>query len=120
MLPSVLHSRTAFSSHNIVHLPQLLQLLQFTARRFLKHTERPQVTRDWHRPTLPAPYSRKTYNKDPNPELSTAHLIALDSDAAINDAWARRAGVLSYLPRSARVGGHHNHILHQHRPGPMA
>ena len=28
--------------------------------------------------------------KDPNPELSNGHLIALDSDAALNAAWARR------------------------------
>ena len=52
-----------------------------------------------HRAHLPAPHSRKQYNKDPNPELSNGRLIALDSDAA----WARRAGMISYLPCSARV-----------------
>ena len=30
-------------------------------------------------------------------------LTALDSDAALNVAWARRAGMISYLPRSAWV-----------------
>ena len=54
---------------------------------------------------LPVPYSRKKYNKDPKPELSNGHLIALDSDAAQNAAWARRAEMISYLPRSARVEG---------------
>ena len=44
-------------------------------------------------------------NKGPNPELSNGHLIALDSDAAQNAAWARRAEMISYLPRSARVEG---------------
>ena len=52
---------------------------------------------------LPAPYSRKMYNKDTNPEGSKGLLSPLDSDAALNAAWARRAGMVSYLPRSARV-----------------
>ena len=45
---------------------------------------------------LPAPYSRGKYNKDPKPELSNSHLIALDSNAALNAAWPRRAGMFSY------------------------
>ena len=53
---------------------------------------------------LPAPHSRKQYTKDPKPERSNGHLIALDSDVALNAAWARRAGMIYYLPRSARVG----------------
>ena len=32
-------------------------------------------------------------------------LTALDSDAALNAAWARRAGMISCLPRSARELG---------------
>ena len=40
----------------------------------------------------------------PKPELSNGHLmIALDSNCALNAAGARRAGMISYLPRSARV-----------------
>ena len=37
--------------------------------------------------------------------FSNGHLSALDSDAALNAAWARRAGTISHLPRSARAGG---------------
>ena len=38
------------------------------------------------------------HTKDSSPERSNGHLIALDSDAALNAAWARRAGILSHLP----------------------
>ena len=46
-------------------------------------------------------------NKDLQPERSNGHLTALDSDAALNTAWARHAGMISYLPRSARVATRH-------------
>ena len=52
---------------------------------------------------LPAPYSRKKQNKDPNPEGSKGLLTPLDSDSVLNAAWARRAGTISHLHRSARV-----------------
>ena len=48
----------------------------------------------------PAPRSRK---KDPDPERSNGLLAPLDSDAALHAAWARRAGMISNLPRPARV-----------------
>ena len=47
--------------------------------------------------------STTTKYEDPNPQLSNGDLTALDSGAALNVAWARRAGIISYLPRSARV-----------------
>ena len=31
-------------------------------------------------------------------------LTPLDADAALNAAWARRAGLIFYVPRSARLG----------------
>ena len=34
---------------------------------------------------------------------SYQHLIALESDAALSAAWARRAGMVSYFSRSPRV-----------------
>ena len=46
---------------------------------------------------------REMCNEDPMPELSNGHLIALDPDAALSAAWVRRAGMISYLPSSARV-----------------
>ena len=39
------------------------------------------------------------------------NLIALDSDVALNAAWARRAVMISYLPRSARVEAPHTFAL---------
>ena len=43
--------------------------------------------------TLPGPYYRERYNKDPNPELpkSIGHLLALDSDGAAGTAGAAGA-----------------------------
>ena len=49
---------------------------------------------------LLAPYSR---GKREMRILVQGLLTALDSDAALNTAQARRAGVVSHLPRSARV-----------------
>ena len=57
----------------------------------------------------PGRYPRRTLqkkcNKDPAPERSNGRLTALDSDAALHAACARRAGMVSCLPRSARVVG---------------
>ena len=55
-----------------------------------------------HRVTSPTPCSQKKCNEDPNPERSNGLLTASDG---LNAAWARRAGMISYLPRSARVAG---------------
>ena len=55
--------------------------------------------------SLPAPYPREKYNEDPHPEPSNGHLIALHSDAALNAAWARRAGMISYVPPLGADGG---------------
>ena len=53
---------------------------------------------------LPAPYSRETVKtRILSQSYQMAILIALDSDAAPNAAWARRVGMISYLPRSVRV-----------------
>ena len=48
-------------------------------------------------------------------EPSNGHLIALDSDAALNAAWARRAGMVSYLPRSVRVAARLRGRIHRAR-----
>ena len=58
-----------------------------------------------------APHPRRMLEKstkDPKPELSDGLLTALESDAALNAAWARRAGMISCLPCSAeeRMAGH--------------
>ena len=55
---------------------------------------------------LPAQHFKEKQNTDPNPERSNGRLAALDSDAALSAAWARHAGMIYYVPRSARVGGH--------------
>ena len=41
--------------------------------------------------------------QDPYPERSKSLFTPLDSDAALHAAWARRAGLIFNLPRSARV-----------------
>ena len=61
------------------------------------------VVRLKHRPNYPRRVLGEKVNKDPNPEQSNGHWTALDSDAALNAAWARRVGMISHLPRSAWV-----------------
>ena len=52
-----------------------------------------------------APCSRKKPQEGPKePERTSSRLIALESDAALNAARARRAGMVSDSPRSARAG----------------
>ena len=68
---------------------------------FLVHTETQQ----------PAPCSREKDN------IRIFHLIALDSDAALNAAWARRAGMIYYIPRSARVARQCMEISRASHPG---
>ena len=50
-----------------------------------------------------AVFSVTVEHKDRFPECSNGLLTALDSDAALHAAWARRAGMIFICPRSARV-----------------
>ena len=85
----------------VTHSPSTLDRTRCSRVSPQESRERPVICRVGS--ILPAPHSRKKYNKDPNPELSNGlsngHLIALDSDAVLNAALARCAGTISYLPR---------------------
>ena len=105
----------AVASRLLVEVPAPTRVCCETAMLRSGHVHCQPVVNPWElrlerlrRPAavLPAQHFKEKQNTDPNPERSNGRLAALDSDAALSAAWARHAGMIYYVPRSARVGGH--------------